>query len=175
MSVALAILARLWPYLLGAALLLGSYLWADLRCWNHACHVQQTRADRLQAEADAAKKRATDLALLSANTLERADKDTQDAVKRKRAFFNDLDAQAKSLSPLPSIVLGAPTVVVLERVTAAANDTPAPEVDNGASQALSQSDLAQRWAEAGEAYSDAVTKLTACIKAYEGVRNVQVH
>src|SRR6185312_7709193 len=157
-AVIAAILARLWPYLLGSALLLGSYLWADFRCWNHACHVQQARAEKLQAESDAAKKRATDLALLWANTLARADKDTQDALKEQRATFDDLAAQAKKLSPLPSIVLGAPTVVVLDRITAAANSA-APEVDHGA----------------GEAYSDATTKLTACIKAYKGIRNVQVH
>ena len=165
-----AILARLWPYLLGAALLLGSYLWADFRCWNHACHVQQARAEKLQAESDAAKKRATDLALLWANTLQKADDDTRAKLAAQRQTFDDLDKQAKALSPLPSIVLGAPTVVVLDRVTAAANDTPAPEVDHGAGQTLSESDLAQRWAEAGEAYSDATTKLTACIKAYETIR-----
>ena len=169
-----AILARLWPYLLAAALALGSYLWADFRCWNHACHAQQTRADKLQAEADAAKKRATDLALLWANTLQKADDDTRTKLAAQRQTFDDLDKQAKALSPLPSIVLGAPTVVVLDRVTAAANST-APEVDHGAGETLSESDLAQRWAEAGEAYSDATTKLTACIKAYEGIRNVQIH
>lgn len=174
MSVALAILRVIWPYLIAGALFLGSYLWADLRCWNRACHSQQERADKLQADADAAKKRATDLALLWANTLQKADDDTRAKLAAQRQTFVDLDKQAKALSPLPSIVLGAPTVVVLDRITAAANSA-APEVDNGAGQTLSQSDLAQRWAEAGEAYSDATTKLTACIKAYEGIRNVQVH
>src|SRR6185312_17263004 len=137
MGVAGAILARLWPYLLAAALALGSYLWADFRCWNHACHVQQARAEKLQAESDAAKKRATDLALLWANTLQKADDDTRQALSEQRQHFSDLTAQAKGLSPLPSIVLGAPTVVVLDRVTAAANDTAAPEIDHGAGETLS--------------------------------------
>jgi hypothetical protein len=170
----LAILARIWPYLLAAALALGSYLWADLRCWNRACHSQQARADKLQTEADAAKKRATDLALLWANTLQKADDDTRTKLAAQRQEFAALEAQAKALGPLPDIVLAGPTVVVLDRITAAANSA-APEVDNGASTSISQSDLAQRWAEAGAAYLDATTKLTACIKAYEGIRNVQVH
>jgi hypothetical protein len=170
----MAILATLLPYLLGGGLLLTGYIWEEHHC-NAACKSQQSRADKLQTAADDARKRATDLALLYANTLTKADKDTQDALAQQKATFAALKPQIINLSPLPSIVLSPPAVVVLNGITDAANASPTPSVNNGAGETLSESDFAAEWSAAGEAYSDAVTKLHACINTYQGIRNVQVH
>lgn len=173
MTALLAIFMRIWPYLLIAVGVVGLYAWDDHRC-NAACLKETARADKLQAAADTAKQRATDLALLYANTLTKAEKDTQDALAQQKADFTKLAEDASHLSALPSIVISGDALRVFDAASALANAAPAPEVDHGASQAISESDLAAKWSAAAEAYSDAVTKLHACINTYEGLRNEQV-
>lgn len=173
MGVVLAVLSRIWPYVLCAALALGAYIYAQKACWNDACHSQRDRADKLQAQADQAKQRATDLALLYARTLDASEKATHDALTEQAEKFAAIKEAASHLSPLPSIVISGDALRVFDSASALANAAPAPSVNQDAPAAISESALAEKWAEAAAAYASAREKWASCVDTYEKLRSAQ--
>lgn len=176
MSIALALLARLWPYILCAALALGAYIYAQKACWNDACHSQRARADQLEVANKAAHERSDALAILWANQLGKADEAMRKALAAQRETFTALGKQASALNPLPTLVLGAPTVVLLDRISAAANlpaDSAAPAVDNAGPETISEAHLTEQWNAAADAYASVNTQRLACINRYNSLRSTQ--
>ncbi len=178
MSIALALLGRLWPYLLGAALLVGGWLYLDRACWSSACKSAKAEATELRAEKAAAVERATALALLWADGLDKIDKAVKAAKDERDASFAALQDRARH-SRGPSRVEPAASVRLQldasrlanypaaagEREAAPAPVPASPVGDTEVSQAAS--DLA--WALAAEAYADAVSQWRACVAAYEAI------
>jgi len=170
-TIALAILSRIWPYLLGAGVLLGLYTWDNNRC-NAACVKQTKRADALQAESDAAHKRATALAILWAAQVDKTEKEAHDAEALRREAFDKLESRIRALPSIRGIRLSPATWRVLSDASDLANAR-TPQEHHDTPEAISESDLARKWAEAAAAYADAYAHWSSCVRFYEGLRNEQ--
>lgn len=173
MSIALALLARLWPFILSGALALGAYFYADKACWSSACHSQRARADKLEADNKAAHERASALALLWAGTLDRSEKDTHDKLAQQAKDFARLTDLARSLPSLPSIRLSPDAWRVLDDASSLANAAGPSTVNQEPPAAISESALAEKWSEAAAAYADAREKWASCVGFYNSLRNSQ--
>lgn len=136
-----------------------------------------------------AEKRATDLALMWSNSLERTEKKYADEVKATLDLFRNLDKKGKaSANRTPTLRITTATSSVLNAATAAANaPNPAPagdsqegtpavssptegSGDSGTESVISEADFTASWIEAARAYSSCRVAWAACVASYESVR-----
>ncbi len=178
MAIALAVLSRIWPYLLGAALLVGGWLYLDRACWSSACRSERTQNENLRSQIAAAHERATALALLWAKEVDNVKVRYAEVVKERSQAFAGIRDGARQVRPATdSVVVRVPAdaLVVLNDASRAANPAAA-SGDQGPAQAVPQAardTTLTEWiafaTDAAEAYRDAADKHLACVAAYEAV------
>ena len=183
MTILLTLLRFAWPYLLGAAVAGGAYLWAYNRGVAHE-HVKVVAAQaefsayRNQAEAQAHAAKAAADALQTRWNSERlaAGSALAQANKARKAAFDQLAARAVADVPAGSAGLGSAARVVMRDASAAANSrteaasaAAASGGDPQPAEAVSQRAVAQAWIAAADAYRDAREHWAACVAFYDGL------
>lgn len=174
LAIAFAVLGRVWPYLLGAALLLGGY-WALDHWHNAAWQTANARADAAETKLAAAQKRATDLALLWSAQVDKSDKEARDAKAKAVADYVRQQDVVRHLSVLPTLRISADAWRVLVDATDFANAAASPSVNQNAPQAISEAALGQYALDAADAYLDARAHWSSCVSFYESLQNVPIH
>lgn len=181
MAILLVILSRIWPYLLGAALLTGGWLYADRVCWSTACRHERASADTLRAEKVAAQERATAIALLWSKAIQNVEVRYVEVERKRQDAFGGIRDGAGRIRPATDSVrvrVPAGALRLLGDIAIAANDSPAPSVDQRPAAPVPESardTTLTEWiafaADAGEAYREARDKHLACVNAYESLRS----
>ena len=180
MTVLLLVLSRIWPYLLGAALLTGGWLYADRVCWSTACRQYRASADTLRAEKAAAQERATAMALLWAKAIDNVEVRYVEVARDRENAASGLRERARSIglgTRGASIRLPPDAISLLGDIASFANDSAPAAVDQKPPEAVSQpardtslADWLTFAADAADAYRDARDKHLACVAAYESLR-----
>jgi hypothetical protein len=136
-----------------------------------------------------AEKRASDLALMWSNSLDRTEKKYADEYKATLELFRNLDNKGKaSASRTPTLRITTATNSVLNAATTAANapnpsvtgsstegTTPVPAASEGtdspdSERMISEADYAASWIEAAGAYASCKLAWSACVTSYESLR-----
>lgn len=170
------LLWRLLPYLIGAGLLVAGWIYLDRACWSSACKSERTQNQTLRTQIEAAQQRATDLALLYAQTAEKADADLRRDRSTRAEQGRNLNARAANLDRSPTVSLSGDAVGLLRESSKHANSAPAPIRDQAPAVAVpglsfSEAELVGRWAEAAIAYLDARSQWQACVNFYESIQS----
>ena len=181
MAFLLPILGRLLPVL--GVLFAAWFAWykIDHSCWTSACKDARAELSVAQGQIQAAQERATALALLWAKAINNVEVryvelagNRADATASLRERAGRIRHSTGSVSVrVPPDALG-----VLGDVARFANDSPAPEGNQGASEAVPDAagpaettltDWVAFAVDAAEAYRDAADKHKACVAAYESL------
>ena len=176
MGVLVSLALRALPYI--AAIALAWYGWHRADTWcNSACRDQRDRANAAESAIKVAQQRATDLALLWAQQVDKADEAARQARNANAQVFTRLADDARRLPAGGHLSISPAARRVFDGITAAANDQPPADPPRVAEapEALScipERDAAIAWAEAAEAYRDATSLLEQTRQWYEGIRNV---
>lgn len=176
------VLRLAWPFILAGA------IWGVQEARLATCRLSLAaslkRETQVQSLLDAARQRATDLALLYAGMLPKIDAAAraQEAVDRER--IASLEDRVESLSRAPTLHFSAGAVGVWGDAAAAANggDARASQAPAGGTEAvppaaasLSEHDVIAFVTDASEAYLDAVSKFHECRDLYNAARNAQIN
>lgn len=175
MALLLPLFLRALPYI--AAITLAWYGWHRADNWcNSACVAKSRQLQTINEEMQQAKQRATDLALLWAQQVDRTNEAARQARNANATVFAGLADDARRLPAGGHLSISPAARRVFDGITAAANDQPPadpPRVEPPA-EALScipEREAAIAWAEAAEAYRDATSLLDQTRRWYEGIRN----
>jgi hypothetical protein len=169
-------LLPLLPYLLALGGLVGGYLYADRACWSTACHKVTAERDALKTEKAAAIQRATDLALLYGQTLDKVDAAAKAARKEADARFADLSVRAKSAAGNRTVPVASASVRLWADASLSANGIKAPAAGLSEERApvseasVSEAELNQFVTDAAAAYRAVDDARLACIALYEGTQ-----
>jgi len=176
----LPILLRLLPYIAAIALA-GVVAWKIQHWCNTACKDARAEVVTLQAQIDTARERATALALLWADGLNKVEVKYVEVQREVRERFTTLRERAGHVRADSdgAIRLGSESVELLNDAHAAANPATS-EGDNRPTQTISPvtgdailtpEAYAAFYVDAAEAYRDAYEKWKAAVEAYEVLRN----
>lgn len=181
MTILLVFLRFAWPYLLAAAVLGGLWYAEEHHC-NAACRSEAKRADASEAREAAAKKRATDLALLWSAQVDK----TESAAKARKAShdatFAVLTNRARSVPAGATVRFHVDSFRLFNDASRIANAATAAPVPFAAPDGVSPSSEANTYAAfdegelrtfvvtAAQAYADAVGQYRACVDFYLGLR-----
>lgn len=170
------ILLRFLPHLIGLGLLVAGWLWLNHACWSSACKSERTQNENLRTQIGNAQKRATDLALLYAQTAEKADDDLRKERATRVQQASELRRRAGNLDRTPTISVGPDAARLLRDSADLANAAPAPIRDQTPAVAVpgttfSEAELVSKWADAALAYADARGQWLACVNFYERLQN----
>ena len=175
MALLLPLFLRALPYI--AAIALAWYGWHRADTWcNSACRDQRDRANAAEAAIKVAEQRATDLALLWAQQVDKADEAARQARNANAQVFTRLADDARRLPAGGHLSISPAARSVFDGITAAANDQPPadpPRVEPApeAVSCIPEREAAIAWAQAAEAYRDATSLLEQTRRWYEGIRN----
>ena len=184
MAFLLPLLLRALPFIAAAAL--AWYGWHRVDNWcNSACVEQRTQLGNARTQIGIAQARATALALLWAEAINRVEVRYVDVVRARTdavAGVRERAGRIRSDTDRAHLVISADAIRVLNDAADLANDTAPPAGDRGPGQAVpdaagpAETTLTD-WLEfainAAEAYRDAEDKHLACVAAYEAIRNGQ--
>ena len=184
MAFLLPLLLRALPFLAAAAL--AWYGWHRVDNWcNSACVEQRTQLGNARTQIGIAQARATALALLWAEAINRVEVRYVEVVRARTdavAGVRDRAGRIRSDTDRAHLVVSAAALSVLGDAANIANNTAPPGGDSGAGQAVSApagpaettlTDWLEFAINAAEAYRDAEDKHLACVAAYEAIRNGQ--
>ena len=182
MAFLLPILGRLLPVL--GVLFAAWYAWHKADNWcNGACKDARAELSVAQGQIQAAQERATALALLWAKAINNVEVRYVELAGNRADATANLRERAGRIRPATSsVAIRVPddALRVLGDVAEFANDTPAPEGNQGASEAVpvaagGAETTLDEWIafaiDAGEAYREAADKHQACVAAYDAVRS----
>lgn len=166
--------AFLIPWLIRGAMVLAvlaavyaAWYKVDRTCWTTACKDQSVRAEVAESAIRVAQDRATALALLWAQSLEKVRIEYRDRVVVRDRQFSNLRERAGKITNEVLVPIDVPTLVILRDATALANATnpAAAGSDQSPSEAVSvpSGDWTRFAVEAAAAYRDAVDKHMACV------------
>lgn len=180
----LPILSRVLPALALAAL--AWFAWHRVDNWcNSACVEQRTQFENARTQIGIAQARATALALLWAEAINRVEVRYVEVVRARTdavAGVRERAGRIRSDTDRAHLVVSAAALSVLGDAANIANNTAPPGGDSGAGQAVSApagpaettlTDWLEFAINAAEAYRDAEDKHLACVAAYEAIRNGQ--
>lgn len=184
MAFLLPLLLRALPFLAAAAL--AWYGWHRVDNWcNSACVEQRTQLGNARTQIGIAQARATALALLWAEAINRVEVRYVEVVRARTdavAGVRERAGRIRSDTDRAHLVVSAAALSVLGDAANIANNTAPPGGDSGAGQAVSApagpaettlTDWLEFAINAAEAYRDAEDKHLACVAAYEAIRNGQ--
>lgn len=168
---------------------IGIVIWKAQTWCNKACRDATEEVIELKNAIKVAEKRATDLALMWSDSLDKTEKKYAEEYKATLGLFRDLDAKGKaSASRNPSLRVAPATQRVLNAASAAANapnpsspgssqegtaalpTTPEGSGNSGEMSVISEADYASSWIEAAKAYASCRLAWSACVASYESVR-----
>ena len=156
-------------------------LYARFKIAEHQRDSARAEVVTLTAERDAARKRATDLALLASQRLADTDKAVRANQEKNDGTIATLESRARALQGR-LVRLSADAARVLNDASTAANSAPA-AVDQGTAPPVpeptqagslvvfDEGELAAWGVKAAAAYMSCKIKHAACVTAYEGVRS----
>lgn len=186
MTIALLILRYTWPFVLAG----GIWLWQETRiaAITHSLVVSEKRATEAESRIVAAQKRATDLALLYANTLPKIDQAAREQKEKDDATIKSLQARVDKLSREPTLYFSADALRVFNDVSGAGSRTdaatdagtagrPAPVPQAAAPEAggyYSEADITGHDVAARAAYDACINKLHAIRDRYNAARAAQL-
>lgn len=191
MTLVLAILGRYWQQIAIVAVALIAWGYADQLWCNGPCRRARAAIREYETRMVAAQKRATDLALLYAKTLDNIDRAVKQQKETDRATFDVLASRARELPARASVRLSDSAVRLWSNATGAANDPrpagvgtqPAAAVPGSAQgQAIagggggggdlwySEQDVVSFVVESALAYRDARARWAACVQSYDAIR-----
>jgi len=170
-------LLGLLPYIIGGIAIasLAGWLWwrADHWC-NGACVREQERAVKAENAIAAAQERATALALLWSQAIQKVEVRYVEVVRERETKFAGIRERAGRINVAGGIRLSPDAVGVLADSAATANNSAAPVESEGTTQAVPESPRdtsAEEWVrfavDAADAYADAREKWASCV-AYVG-------
>ena len=178
------LLLRALPFIAAAAV--AWYGWHRVDNWcNSACVEQRTQLGNARTQIGIAQARATALALLWAEAINRVEVRYVEVVRARTdavAGVRDRAGRIRSDTDRAHLVVSAAAISVLGDAANIANNTAPPGGDSGAGQAVSApagpaettlTDWLEFAINAAEAYRDAEDKHLACVAAYEAIRNGQ--
>ena len=184
MAFLLPLLLRALPFLAAAAL--AWYGWHRVDNWcNSACVEQRTQLGNARTQIGIAQARATALALLWAEAINRVEVRYVEVVRARTdavAGVRERAGRIRSDTDRAHLVVSRDALGVLHDAERIANDTAPAAGDSGAGQAVSApagpaettlTDWLEFAINAAEAYRDAEDKHLACVAAYEAIRNGQ--
>ena len=184
MAFLLPLLLRALPFLAAAALVW--YGWHRVDNWcNSACVEQRTQFENARTQIENAQARATALALLWAEAINRVEVRYVEVVRARAdatANVRERAGRIRSDTDRAHLVVSRDALGVLHDAERIANDTAPPAGDSGPGQAVSDpagpaettlTDWLEFAINAAEAYRDAEDKHLACVAAYEAIRNGQ--
>lgn len=184
MAFLLPLLLRALPFLAAAAL--AWYGWHRVDNWcNSACVEQRTQLGNARTQIGIAQARATALALLWAEAINRVEVRYVEVVRARTdavAGVRERAGRIRSDTDRAHLVVSRDALGVLHDAERIANDTAPAAGDSGPGQAVSDAagpaeTTLTDWLEfainAAEAYRDAEDKHLACVAAYEAIRNGQ--
>ena len=180
----LPILGRLLPAL--GILFAAWFAWHKADNWcNSACVEQRTQLGNARTQIGIAQARATALALLWADAINRVEVRYVEVVRARTdamAGVRERAGRIRSSTDRAHLVVSAAALSVLGDAANIANNPAPPAGDSGPGQAVpdaagpAETTLTD-WLEfainAAEAYRDAEDKHLACVAAYEAIRNGQ--
>ena len=182
-SIALSVLRIAWPYLLALVLAFGVYWKANTWC-NKSCEAQTVKARTaegkirtLEAQLREAQERATALALLWSEQVDKTEAANALALKARQSTFTTLAGRARLVPRGAAIRLPAGAWGVLHDASSAANaarpaavsEAPADPV-SAAPGAVDAADLTASWVAAAAAYADAYGQWQSCVQHYEALQ-----
>lgn len=184
MAFLLPLLLRALPFIAAAAL--AWYGWHRVDNWcNSACVEQRTQLGNARTQIGIAQARATALALLWAEAINRVEVRYVEVVRARTdavAGVRERAGRIRSDTDRAHLVVSRDALGVLHDAERIANDTAPAAGDSGPGQAVpdaagpAETTLTD-WLEfainAAEAYRDAEDKHLACVAAYEAIRNGQ--
>lgn len=180
-EIAFAVLKRLWPFLLAGGIIAVEEV--RLSSAHHSLDVSRKRETVLQSKLDVARQRATDLALLYADQLPKIDAAARQQEATDRVRMDSLNDRIDALSRELDVRISADARRVLDDVTAVANGrdaAAAAQPAEGAAavpavpEAISEHDLVEYAAVAGEAYLSCVRMFHETRDIYNAARNAQL-
>lgn len=184
MAFLLPLLLRALPFLAAAAV--AWYGWHRVDNWcNSACVEQRTQLGNARTQIGIAQARATALALLWAEAINRVEVRYVEVVRARTdavAGVRERAGRIRSDTDRAHLVVSAAALSVLGDAANIANNTAPAAGDSGAGQAVSApagpaettlTDWLEFAINAAEAYRDAEDKHLACVAAYEAIRNGQ--
>ena len=184
MAFLLPLLFRALPFLAAAAL--AWYGWHRVDNWcNTACQSERTQFENARTQIGNAQARATALALLWAEAINRVEVRYVEVVRARAdatANVRERAGRIRSDTDRAHLVVSRDALGVLHDAERIANDTAPAAGDSGAGQAVSApagpaettlTDWLEFAISAAEAYRDAEDKHLACVAAYEAIRNGQ--
>lgn len=184
MAFLLPLLLRALPFLAAAAL--AWYGWHRVDNWcNSACVEQRTQLGNARTQIGIAQARATALALLWAEAINRVEVRYVEVVRARTdavAGVRERAGRIRSDTDRAHLVVSRDALGVLHDAERIANNTAPAAGDSGPGQAVSDpagpaettlTDWLEFAINAAEAYRDAEDKHLACVAAYEAIRNGQ--
>ncbi len=184
MAFLLPLLLRALPFIAAAAL--AWYGWHRVDNWcNSACVEQRTQLGNARTQIGIAQARATALALLWAEAINRVEVRYVEVVRARTdavAGVRERAGRIRSDTDRAHLVVSRDALGVLHDAERIANDTAPAAGDSGPGQAVSApagpaettlTDWLEFAINAAEAYRDAEDKHLACVAAYEAIRNGQ--
>jgi hypothetical protein len=174
-------LLRFLPYIFAALAALSAIAWVKHKVthWcNTVCVEQTERAETAEKLLEAARKRATELALLWAAQVDKTEAKNREADAERRKAFDALADRARHLPGLPSVRLGVDADRVWRDSSREANAARPPAEreavpDSVPQPAYSEQDLATFFVESARAYADAYGQWQACVNHYESLRTAE--
>jgi hypothetical protein len=169
----------LLPYLIGgiAVASLAGWVWWQANSWcNRACREYRDEATLAQAQLGVARERATALALLWSEAIQRVETRYVEFVKWRTQTF--VEIRERPYHAEGSITLGPDARGVLADSASAANSAGPPASGEGSPQAVPEAagsvTTAQEWitfaTDAAEAYADAREKWLACVSWADSIK-----
>ena len=178
-SVVLSLLRITWPFILAGA------IWGvqevRIGMLNSSLAASHKRETVAQSLLEAARQRATDLALLYAGMIPQVDAAAKAQEERDGIRIQSLNDRIRALSRVADVHLSAAAVGVLRDATAVANGgdaAPAGQPPEGAAPvppvSVSEADVAEFGTVAAEAYLSCVRMFHATRDLYNAARNAQI-
>jgi len=177
-AIAFAILRAVWPYLLGAAVLGGTYYWV----WNRGATSERVNTNAVKQEFEeykiAQQRIVTEITLQWDAKRIAADALEYQLQKARDETFATLSRRASGATG-PRVVLKRDVVGVLTASSRQANITRPTERDQSATVAVpaaadssyEPAELARFFVASAAAYADAYGKWAACVNFYESLKD----
>lgn len=171
-------------YLFGGFGIVIALLLATIGLEHERVIYETNRAVNAEQAVKIAEQRATALALLWSQQVDRTETEVRKAQGEANVEIAALNERIKKL-PDRIIVFDTATASLFTDIASAANAAPAPAVSDskappvpdpaiaGATTAYDEREFTDYVKRAGEAYRDVATKLAGCISFYQSLRNTQ--
>lgn len=175
----IALALRLAPYIIGAAMLIGGWLYLDRACWSSACESYRTQFEYARTQIENAQRQRNELALKWADAIQKTERVYVESARVAADAATGLRERARRPGAGSDVRIRVPAdaVRVLRDVPSLAAGSPAARpVDEAAPTVSEAADTTlSEWVvfavDAAAAYADAVAKWRGVVQAYENLRS----